>query len=248
MKIVFKFLITGGLMIITSVASAAESPFSANVALTSDYVFRGISQTSEDPAIQGGFDFNHASGFYIGVWASALNFGEDATALAIKPADRAHLEVDIYAGFSGNFTEKMGWDIGVLNYGYPGAASSLNYDFTEAYAKLNYDFGVAKTTLAVNQTSDYFAASGSATYIALDVEVPLPSDFALAIHAGNQKIDKNAAFATPDYTDYKIGISKEFGGFGFALDWIDTDLDKIECFGGSDLCESRVVFTISKGM
>lgn len=233
-------------MTVMSVASAAESPFSANVALTSDYAFRGISQTSEDPAIQGGFDFSHTSGFYLGVWASALNFGEPAT--TFKPDDRAHLEADIYAGFSGNFTEKLGWDVGVLHYDYPGAESSLNYDFTEGYAKLSYDFGAAKTTLAVNQTSDYFAASGSATYLALDVEVPLPGDFALAIHAGNQKIDKEAVFGTPDYTDYKIGISKEFGGFGFALDWIDTDLDKIECFGGSDLCESRVVFTISKSM
>ena len=235
-------------MTIMLVASAADSPFSANVALTSDYAFRGISQTSEDPAIQGGFDFSHASGFYAGVWASALNFGEDATALGITPDDRAHLEADIYAGFSGNFTEKLGWDVGVLHYDYPGAASKLNYDFTEGYAKLSYDFGTANATLAVNQTSDYFAASGSATYVALDVEVPLPSGFALALHVGDQGIDKNAAFGTPDYTDYKVGISKEFGGFGFALDWIDTDLDKLECLTGSDLCESRVVFTVSKSM
>ena len=240
MKIVFRSLLASGLMFVISVASAAESPFSANVALTSDYVFRGISQTNEEPAIQGGFDFSHSSGFYAGVWGSNVDFSD---------GDEAQLELDLYAGFSGSFAKNFGWDIGVINYGYPGAASSRNYDFTEVYGKLSYDFGPVNAKLSINQTSDFFGASGSATYIAIDVGIPLPGEFNLAIHGGKQDIDDNGAFGTPDYTDYKIGVSKEFGGFGFALDWVDTDLDKAECFSpGTDLCESRVVFTISKSM
>ncbi len=242
-----KTIAAGGLMAVMATASAAESPFSANVALTSDYAFRGISQTQEESALQGGFDFAHGSGFYVGLWGSNVNFAEpDAL---VDPTERAQLELDVYAGISGMFGKsKLGWDVGVLHYDYPGASSSLDYAFNEVYGKLSYDFGAAAITLGVNHSNDYFAASDKADYYYVDASVPLPQKFALSLHAAKQNIKDNGAFGTPDYKDYKIGVSREIGGFGFDLSYIDTDLSESECFGGTELCNSRVVFTISKAM
>ena len=98
-----------------SVASAEESySISGNVALTSDYRFRGISQSDEDIAIQGGFDFEHESGFYVGTWGSSVDFDTNG------PCCDGSLELDIYAGFGGAFNEDWGYDVGVLAYLYPG--------------------------------------------------------------------------------------------------------------------------------
>ncbi len=238
-------MVVGGLVVLGVAAQAEEkSPVSGNVALTTDYVFRGISQTQEEPAIQGGFDYAHKSGFYAGLWGSNVNFGESDA--VVKPADRAQLELDVYAGFVGKFKEKGSWDVGAIYYAYPGAASRLDYDYAEIYGKIGYDFGKAALQFAVNYTDEYFAESGTATYYQLNLSVPLPADFGLAFHVGRQEIDEELKFGTPDYTDYKIGVSKEIKGIGLALDYYDTDLSKAECFGGAELCDGRAVFTVSK--
>lgn len=229
--------------VLAGVGATAQAEFSGNVALTSDYVFRGISQTSEDPAVQGGFDYSHDSGFYLGTWASSLEFGEDSSVV-----DPASMELDVYGGFAGSFGEAISYDVGVIQYMYPGASSSLNYDFTEFAASVGYDFGVAAVTVGLNYSPDYFASSDTAIYYYADLGVPLPANFSINLHVGQQEIDDNAAFGTPDYMDYKVGVSTEVAGFGLALDWVDTDLSQSECFGGSDLCDSRVVFTVSKAL
>src|SRR5690554_6265151 len=89
------------LLVTATAASAQEEAskpsdwFSANVAVTTDYTFRGISQTLEEPAVQGGMDLEHPSGLYLGTWGSSVNFGEDLTA-----GPRAQLELDVYGGFA----------------------------------------------------------------------------------------------------------------------------------------------------
>jgi uncharacterized protein (TIGR02001 family) len=92
------------------IASAPESRVcstSANVGVTSDYVFRGISQTFQDPAVQGGVDFT-CGRFYFGFWGSNVDFGPDA-----------NVEIDVYAGIKGT-AGRISWDLGVIYYGYPG--------------------------------------------------------------------------------------------------------------------------------
>ncbi len=228
-------------VVLVSAGTEAQAGFSGNVALTSDYIFRGISQTNEDPAVQGGFDYVHDSGFYVGTWASSLEFGEDSSMV-----DPASMELDVYGGYSGKISDALSYDVSVLRYMYPGASKSLNYDYTEIGGSLAYDFGAAAVTVGVYYSPDFFASSDKATYYYVDIAVPLPAAFSANFHVGHQTIDDNATFGTPDYTDYKVGVSKDVGGFGLALDWVDTDLSKSECFGGSNLCDSRVVFTVSK--
>jgi len=214
--------------------AAAEVTFSGNVALTTDYVYRGISQTDEGAAVQGGFDLEHSSGFYAGVWASNLDFGDDSD-----------IEIDYYAGVAGEFSNKIGWDVGVLYYSYPDsdAADTGDYDFTEVYGSLSYDFGPAALTGGLAYSSDFYGTNtGDATYITLDVDVPLPNDFALNLHYGDQDIDGENGAADGDYDEWKIGLSKSLGGFDFALDYHDTDLN------ANNLDDDRFVFTVSKSL
>ncbi|NIA02806.1 MAG: hypothetical protein GWO88_01155 [Planctomycetia bacterium] len=224
---------------VTMQSASADVSFSGNVTLATDYLFRGISQTDGGPAIQGGFDLALTNGLYAGIWASNLDFGDDAD-----------IEIDYYAGFGGAFTDNFGYDLGLLYYSYPSsdAASDGDYDFAEVYGSLAYDFGVVSTTVGLNYSNDFFAASGNSTYLYINVDVPLQHDFALAFGFGGQSIDDNATVGIPNYNVWTIGASKSAGGFDFALNYSDTDMNEDECFGGSDICSDAVVFSVSKSM
>lgn len=216
--------------------AAAEVTFSGNVALTTDYVYRGISQTDEGAAIQGGFDLEHSSGFYAGVWASNLDFGDDAD-----------IEIDYYAGVTGEFSNKIGWDVGALYYSYPDSddADDGDYDFTEVHGSLSYDFGPAAVTGGLAYSDDFFGNTGDSLYANVDVDVPLPNDFSLGLHYGNQDIDD-----VDDYNDWSVGLSKSLGGFDFALNYHDTDIDEDDTNAAATdkLSDDRFVFTISKSL
>lgn len=213
---------------------------SGNVAITSDYTFRGISQTLGGPAIQGGADLAAPSGLYVGLWASSLNFGEDLSA-----GPRAQIELDAYAGIA---RELLGvsWQAGVIYYWYPEAASSRNYDFVEGVLSVGRDFGVVAPTVSVSYSPDFFAGSGSAVHVAGELAIPLPSVFSLGLTLGRQWLEKEAVFGAPDYTYWQAGISAEVYGFTLTAAYVDTDLSREACFAGSDLCDGRAVFSLSR--
>lgn len=211
-----------------------DAEISANVGFVSQYVFRGISQSDENVAIQGGFDIAHGTGLYAGVWGSNVDFND---------GDEASIEIDIYGGYGGS-VGNISYDIGAIYYAYPGADSSLDYDFWEASFGLGYDFDVFSTSASINYSPEYFGDSGDSQYYALGVDVPLPADITLSGHIGYQAIDDNAAFGVPDYTDWSIGLSYNLEGFDLSLQYIDTDLDEPgECADG---CDARVVFGVSR--
>lgn len=207
---------------------------SANVGMVSEYSFRAISQSNEAPAIQGGFDLSHSSGLYAGVWSSNVDFND---------GDEAHIETDLYAGFS-NDIGGVNYDIGVIYYAYPGADEDREYDFVEGAVSLGYDFDLFAVSASFNYSPDYFAGSGDAQYYAAAVDVPLPHDFSVSAHVGHQEIDDNAAFGADDYTDWSLGVGYELKGFDLGLTYLDTDLDEpSECADG---CGERVIFSLSK--
>ena len=236
MKALHKTALAAALATVTVTAVAAESPnkFTGNIAYTTDYTFRGISQTLEKAAVQGGFDYSHSSGLYAGTWASNVDFG-----------DSAQTEWDWYGGFANTIgSSKLGYDVGAISYNYTGGTS--DYDFIEVYGKLSYDFGKFAIKGGLNYSPDFFNDSGSATYFFADFDVPVAKDFGLSFHVGRQTIDDNSKY-TPNYTDYKIAATYSIGGFGMSLAYVDTDLSKSDC-GGFDICDSRVVFTVSRSM
>lgn len=225
----------------------------ATVTLATDYIFRGISQTKNGPAIQGNFDyaymFKPEVGVYAGVFGSNLNFDEPSGP-GIK---RASIELDFYGGLRGEI-RGIQWQTGFIQYYYPNAhpAPGIDYDYIEGLVKLGHDFGVVAVTGGVNFTGDYFGETGTGVYYNGDITVPLPFlPFGMnAIgHLGHQEIQNNARFGTPDYTDWLIGINGKVEGFVLQLAYTDTDISKGRCFPGTSLdgtCGARVVFSVSR--
>ncbi len=233
---ILRLLSISTMAVLSTQALAAGEDFevSANVGFVSEYSFRGIAQSDEQPAVQGGFDVAHSSGLYAGVWGSNVDFNDD---------DQAHLEVDLYAGYSGSF-KGLSYDLGAIYYAYPGADDSLDYDFYELSFALGYDFEIFSTSASVNYSPEYFGNSGDALYYAANVDVPLVYDITLSGHVGYQTIDDNDAFGVPDYTDWSIGLGYNLKGFDISLAYIDTDLDEpSEC---SDGCAERIILSVSR--
>jgi len=231
-----KFLLTTTcILAMPAMASASDyqipGEFSSSVAFVSDYVFRGVTQTNENPAVQASIDYSHDSGFYAGIWGSNVDFAD------------ANLETDLYAGFSGELKNGLSWDIGGIYYVYPGADSSNDFDFFEAAIAVGYDFDVASVSASVNYSPEFFGDSGDATYTAAYVDVPLPYDVSLSGHVGYQAIDDEATFGLPDYTDWSLGLGYSVSGFDLSVSYVDTDLSTSEC---SDGCDSKAVFSISR--
>jgi uncharacterized protein (TIGR02001 family) len=191
-----------------------ESPhaISANVGVYSQYVFRGLTQTNEDPALQGGFDYSHASGFYVGTWGSNISWFAD-----LNPGNSVSLEWDAYAGFRKSWDQVDGLttDIGYLRYEYPGSCPALapgilkpNTD--EVYLGLGWKWAALRYSYAV---SDLFgvAKSDGSSYLDLTVTIPLPRSISLALHAGHQSFEGAGNDALFGYEDYRATMSYAFG-------------------------------------
>jgi uncharacterized protein (TIGR02001 family) len=231
-------------------AAAPASPhsFSANVALVSDYRFRGISQTYKRPAIQGGFDYSHSSGLYAGVWGSSVS--------GHQYPHGASLELDFYGGWKKEFSNGIGLDVGLLQYYYPGARyytaaitkSGNKFSNTEAYIGLSYKwftlkynhtlsnfFGVKTATYGgacgatanFTATTDCFGAnpgnSRGSGYLDLTAKFEVLDKTNLILHAGHQSV-KN--YGRLSYTDYKIGLEREFDFATLGIAFTGTNAKK----------------------
>lgn len=239
-------LAAAGLMTVSSVAAAE---ISANVAFTNDYRFRGISQTDEDFAVQGGFDYTHESGFYAGTWASTI---DSFNPHPVTGAGGSESEVDIYAGFGGGLTQQLSWDFNVLYFYYPGAVTSAGnaeIDFVEFTPGLSYETDAFAGSFSVSYSPDYFGESDDSYYYNLGVDVPVGNGVGLGLHAGYQSVDDNAAWGTPDYADWSVSLSKSMGGLDWSVAYVDTDLDGSDCFGGpDDICAATAVVSVGKSL
>ena len=210
--------------------------FSANVAVVSEYFFRGISQTDDSPALQGGMDYSielaKPVSAYIGVWGSTVDFNDGS---------EASVELDYYAGLNGAIgSTGLTWDAGFIYYTYPGANSDLNYDFWEIQGQLGYDFGPANVTASVNHSHDNFGNSGKATYYKLALGVPL-GKVDLGAYVAKQFIEKEAVFGSPDYLEWNLSASINLAGFDLSVAYTDTDIT-----GSPDGKDGMVYFSVGR--
>ena len=242
-----------GLLSVSSLAVAEDAgngfDVSGNIAFTTDYRFRGISQTDNDFALQGGFDIAHETGLYVGAWASNIdNFNSNP----IDGTSGSQAEVDIYAGYGMEVAPGLALDFNVLYYYYPGASTAggqNEIDFVEFTPGISYENDAFSSSFSVSYSPDYFFESGDSFYYNLNGGVPISdSGVSLDLHAGYQAIDKNAEFGTRDYYDWSIGFSTSFFKLDWSVAYVDTNLDDNDCFGGSDLCEETFVFTVAKSL
>jgi uncharacterized protein (TIGR02001 family) len=221
---------------------AIPGTFSGNVALTSEYYFRGLSQTDDAPALQGGFDYEvkvaEPVSIYAGVWGSNVDFNE------ADGIDGATVEIDWYGGLKGAIgATGISWDLGFIYYSYPGADGDLDYDFIEAKAALGYDFGVAAVTASINYSPDYTAGSGDAFYPKLAVDVPVPGVEGLSFsgYVAYQDVEKNDVFGTRDYVEWNISATYNLLGFDLSLAYTDTDIG-----GDVDGKNEAILFTVAR--
>jgi uncharacterized protein (TIGR02001 family) len=212
-----KKLVLAAVLLAPALAGAqqpAASPVVGNMSLVSDYRFRGLTQTFEEPALQGGFDYAHSSGIYLGNWNSAIS----DSFYAGSP-----LEMDFYGGYKGS-AGALGYDVGILYYYYPGSnapALGGTIDNLEVYAGVSWKFLSLKYFHAVR---DFFGApdTKNSNYIDFSATWDLGQGWGVNGHIGHQKV-KNISAA--DYTDYKLGVTKDIGGWVFGASFIDTDAD-----------------------
>jgi uncharacterized protein (TIGR02001 family) len=208
------------------------SPITANVTVVSDYRFRGISQSNMKPAIQGGFDYAHESGLYIGNWNSSISWIGD-----LNPGVSAPIEMDFYGGFKKELIAPgFASDIGVLQFAYPstGNLTIVNPNTTELYAAQNFTFGPVTGYLKFSYSvSNAFGNANSSGSYYPDLTVNYDTGIwglALNAHVGYQYIAGTPTGSTTSnsslysYTDWKLGVTKDFGGgLSAAVSYIDTN-------------------------
>ncbi len=228
-------------------ASIAHAGTSGGAALTSDYVFRGVSQTNGDPALQGGIEYAHDGGFYIGTWGSSISWLSDI------PGDiSSSLELDGYLGYRGKVNDVFSYDVGALTYCYPGdfPAGFSRADTTEIYAGAtatpveSLALGL-KYSYAVTELFGYAGSKGSG-YLDASANWTFSPGWTLNTHYGKQWIEDNAAF---EYADWKLGVTKAFdNGFSIAAAYTGTDADDAlytNAFGNK-VADDAIALTLTK--
>jgi uncharacterized protein (TIGR02001 family) len=198
-----------------------DNEVSFNIGAASDYRYRGISQSRLDPALQGGADYTHnPTGFYLGTWLSTIKWTKDA-------GGSGDVEWDIYGGKRGEIVKDVSYDVGVLSYVYPSnglgsVPGFANANTTEIYGQLGTGPAYIKYSHSVTNLFGYVDSKNSG-YLDIGANVELGEGYTLNLHAGHQKIKNNSAY---DYTDWKVGVTKEFVGVTFALAALGTDASK----------------------
>lgn len=234
-----------------AIATASAAPtVSANANITTDYKFRGISQTNSGPAFQGGFDAAFANGFYIGNWNSNVNFAG---------FDGAGLEMDFYGGYAGEVSG-VGYDVGVLHYFYEGvkiAPGAPKLNTTEVYGKVSYAGLYAKLSYAVS--NDYFGAVGAngskkfsgSTYTDVGYTYAVNDKISLAARYGYTAYDQALSYnfgapgTTKSYSDYSLGATYAFTpNYSVTAAYVDTN-KRAERLFGKDATEGSMVVTLS---
>jgi uncharacterized protein (TIGR02001 family) len=215
-------------------ATAANAGVTSTWTLASDYDFRGITQTAQDPAIQGSIDFASEGGWYVGAWGSNIDFGDDVD---------ADVEVDVYTGFTGTSEGGLGYDVGLVYYAYP-SEGDLNY--VEAYGSISKDWFKGKVWFSPDFGGDTTDGDTEAFYVEGNGTFPLPNNFSVLAHLGYSFGDywKDS---DSEYFDYSVGVGYTAGKFNLALKWVDGS--DLEAFDGTPndvfSSESRVIFTIA---
>jgi uncharacterized protein (TIGR02001 family) len=221
----------------------------------SDYLFRGISQTRNTWAFQGTLDAQHESGVYVGAFVSNVKF-------LAQPFNNARQELDILAGYRFTLAD-ISFDLGYVAYLYPGQSkpegTQLN-EYQEIVGKVAYtvgetgNIGTTKLQATVAYSPNFFGRSGTGWYVEGGADMTLPFEVTLFGRLGQQWIQNNPRFGTPDYLWYGVGISREiYWGFTASVGFYGTNISRRDCVplsdrapGGQFICSQRALFVISK--
>ena len=220
-------------------AAAPDNAVSFNAAVVSDYRYRGISQTRLQPALQGGADYvNNPTGLYAGAWASTIKWIKDA-------GGDGNVELDLYAGKRGQVSEAVSYDVGVLTYVYASNGLPVSANTTEIYGQLGYGPAYVKYSHSVTNLFG-FADSKNSGYLDVGANIDAGEGWTINLHGGHQNVKHNDAAS---YTDWKLGVTKDFGVVSGALAVIGTNAQEAaytSAANGKFLGKTALQLTISK--
>ena len=185
-------------------ASAGAAEMSADLTLTTDYVFRGVSQTMSGPALQGGLTIEHESGLFVYAWGSNVDYVPDGA-----PDDDATIEIDILLGYSHAMSERVTVTASWVRYAFPGMLEEIRYDFSEWTGALTVD---DRHRLTIAYSPDVFGSGGSSTYFSAATVFELPARLELGLELGRYDLQNSYA---ESYTHAAVSLA---GGFGL-FDW-----------------------------
>lgn len=212
--LVLAALAVSGAAFAQTTPAAPDYTLSFNVGAVSDYRYRGISQSRLKPALQGGADFAHSSGAYLGVWGSTIKWIKDG-------GGGASAEIDLYGGYKGT-AGAIGYDVGLLTYQYPSHDLAVSPNTTELYAAGTFGPATLKYSHSVTNLFG-FADSKNSYYLDLSAGFDLGSGWSVTPHIGYQKVKNNSDFS---YTDYAVTLGKDFGnGLTASAAIVGTDSD-----------------------
>jgi uncharacterized protein (TIGR02001 family) len=228
-------------VLLSSVNAMAAEPItvSGSAAFTSDYLFRGVSQTSNNAAVQGAMTFTHESGMYFSLWGSSIASGAGG------------LELDTLLGYGGKAGE-VAYDVGVMSYNYPGLNKNTSGSFDADYMEVYGSISTMGAKVGFNYSPDYFFESEKFMYLYASYGTEI-AGVGVSGSIGINKFDDAAMMSQAlgttgsddSYMDYKLAASKAIGGVTVEGAYIGSDIDDMEC--GAGLCEGRFVLTVSKG-
>lgn len=265
-----KLLLATSLSIVAASALAQEAPasphqFSGTATVVSDYIFRGLTQTWGQPAVQGSIDYAHSSGLYASLWASTISK---------KVIAGSNVEIDLALGYKGAINEDWSYGAGLLSIYYPGGnwnevrhtpVPSQKYDFTEANAFIAYKWVNVKYSqtlndlLGFNQKTGFTSGTAGSNYLEINADIPLmDTGVVLGLHAGRQDIKAKynpGAPIDPDFTDYRISLTKPFAdGWVGALQvtentntaFFNGTLSNLDATDRRDVGKRRFVVSLTK--
>lgn len=212
-------------------AEEEESMFSWNAALSSDYLFRGVSQNDEKPTLQLGADLNFGSGFYVGVWASNVDFG----------AGGPDVELDTYIGWNTDLSERVNLDLALNRYNYIGEQDGYGaLDYNEFLGVVTLD---ETWSLTLGYTNDVYALDDDGFYYGLGGSFDVGHGWGLDITVGQSTFGSSTGI--DDYMDYSIGVNRDLGPVNMAIGYYGTDSSGTDNFG--DAADDRFMITFSIG-
>ena len=227
--------LSGGVFAQAAAPAAPEPDYtlSFNVGAVTDYRYRGISQTRKKPALQGGADFSHKSGFYLGTWLSTIKWIKDG-------GGDGPVEWDIYGGYKGT-AGPIGYDVGLLRYQYPSHDLAISPNTTELYVAGTYGPATLKYSHATTNLFG-FANSKRSGYLDLSATFDLGNGWSITPHVGHQKVKNNSPFS---YTDYSLTVGKDLGnGLSASAALVGTDNDNYIGPNGKNLGNGTVVLGV----
>lgn len=209
-------------------SASALSATSANITLTSDYLFNGVSQTQEDPALQAGLDWSAESGFYVGMWGSNVDFG-----------DGTDIELDAYLGYAFDVNDNISLDVGMAMYTYHGGDDSSDINYPEGYVKVSF----GNTSFNYWYSWDYAGTDAAHSIIMITHTIPVNEQWSIDLGFDHSSSHAKYKFSWEEndksYAHWKVAANYNLSDWVLSLGYEGTDL---KTYG-----DDTIVFSVSRG-